>query len=99
MALGFSDPFDAIFRFQTALDQQLESDWLEGATTGTGAFPPINIFRQGHDFAAIIELPGVTKEDLSLEVRGKHPTHFRQEDGRVRWQCQHAPPRADRWQF
>jgi len=70
MALGFSDPFDAIFRFQTALDQQLESDWLEGATTGTGAFPPINIFRQGHDFAAIIELPGVTKEDLSLEVRG-----------------------------
>ena len=70
MALGFSDPFDAIFRFQNALDQQLESDWLEGATTGTGAFPPINIFRQGHDFAAIIELPGVTKEDLSLEVRG-----------------------------
>jgi HSP20 family protein len=70
MALGITDPFDALFRFQKALDQQFESDWLEGATTGTGQFPPINIFQQGHDFSVVIELPGVSKDDLSLEVRG-----------------------------
>jgi HSP20 family protein len=70
MALEISDPFDALLRFQRALEQQLESDWLEGATTGMGAFPPINIFQQGHDFAVIIELPGVSQDDLSLEVRG-----------------------------
>jgi len=70
MALGFADPFDALFRFQRALDQRLDSDWLEDATSGVGAFPPINVFRQGNDFVAIIELPGVSKDDLALEVRG-----------------------------
>jgi len=70
MALGFADPFDALFRFQRALDQRLDSDWLEDATSGVGAFPPINVFRQGNDFVAIIEMPGVGKDDLGLEVRG-----------------------------
>jgi len=70
MALGFADPFDALFRFQRALDQRLDSDWLEDTTSGVGAFPPINVFRQGNDFLAIIEMPGVNKDDLSLEVRG-----------------------------
>src|SRR5262245_5069685 len=70
MALGFADPFDALFRFQRALDQRLDSDWLEDATSGVGAFPPINVFRQGNDFVAIVEMPGVSKDDLGLEVRG-----------------------------
>jgi HSP20 family protein len=70
MALVFADPYDALFHFQRALDEQLESDWLEDVTTGTGAFPPINVFQRGSDFVAIIEMPGVRKDDLSLEVRG-----------------------------
>jgi len=70
MAVGFADPFDALFRLQRALDQRLDSDWLEDVTTGTGAFPPINVFQQGTDFVAVIEMPGVRKEDLSLEARG-----------------------------
>ena len=32
--------------------------------------PAINVFRQGSDFVAIIEMPGVSKDDLSSEVRG-----------------------------
>jgi HSP20 family protein len=70
MALTFADPFDALFRFQRALEQRLDSDWLEDTTTGTGAFPPINVFQRGNDFVAIIEMPGVSKDDLGLEVRG-----------------------------
>jgi HSP20 family protein len=70
MALTFADPFDALFRFQRALEQRLDSDWLQDTTTGTGAFPPINVFQQGNDFVAIIEMPGVSKDDLGLEVRG-----------------------------
>jgi len=70
MALDFADPFDALFRFQRALDQRLDSDWLEDTTSGVGAFPPTNVFRQGNDFLAIIEMPGVNKDDLTLEVRG-----------------------------
>ena len=70
MALATSDPFDARFRFQRTLEQQLDSNWLENATSGIGAFPPINVFQQGNDFAAIVEVPGVSKDDLGLEVRG-----------------------------
>jgi HSP20 family protein len=70
MAIRFADPFDALFRYQRALDQQLDSDWLEDVTTGRGAFPPINVFQQGSDFVAIIEMPDVSKDALDLEVRG-----------------------------
>jgi HSP20 family protein len=70
MPVRFADPIDALFRLQRALDQRLDSDWLEDATTGTGAFPPINVFQQGTDFAAFIEMPGVRKEDLALEASG-----------------------------
>ena len=68
--MAFVDPFDALFRFQRALDERHDSDWLEDATSGSGAFPPINVFQRGSDFVAIIELPGVSKDDLGLEVRG-----------------------------
>ena len=34
-----------------------------------GAFPPINLFQQGHDFVAIVELPGVAKADLELQAK------------------------------
>jgi len=79
MALAFADPFDALFRFQRALDQQLESGWLEDLTTGRGAFPPINVFQQqGRDFVAIIEMPGVSKDGLA-------PVWWRGEDFRSRY--------------
>jgi HSP20 family protein len=38
-------------------------------TTGMGSFPPINIFQQGDDFVPIVELPGVDKNDLGIEVK------------------------------
>ena len=68
--LTLADPLDALLRLQRDLDARLESDWLEDATTGTGTFPPINIFQQGHDFIVIVELPGVSKDGLTLEAKG-----------------------------
>jgi hypothetical protein len=58
--IGSYDPLDALFDFQRALESRLESDWLRGATTGTGAFPPINVFQQGENLVAIIELAGIS---------------------------------------
>jgi HSP20 family protein len=34
-----------------------------------GAFPPINVFQQGDDILAIIELPGVDKDNLRIEAK------------------------------
>jgi HSP20 family protein len=62
-------PLDALFHLQRALDAHLDSDWLRGTTGGTGAFPPINVFQQGDDLVAILEVPGVDKADLEIQVK------------------------------
>jgi HSP20 family protein len=64
----FTDPFERLFSLQRALESALASGWLGEATTGTGAFPPINVFQRGHDFVAIVELPGVSKNDLEIQA-------------------------------
>ena len=42
---------------------------MEDTTSGSGAYPPINVFQQGHDFVAIVELPGVGKSDLEIQAK------------------------------
>jgi HSP20 family protein len=69
MITTFADPFDALFNLQRALEGRLSSDWLEGQTTSQGPFPPINVFRQGDEILAILELPGVEKDSLHIEAK------------------------------
>ena len=69
MIMRFSDPFDALLNFQKQLEARLASDWLGNSTAQIGAYPPINIFQQGHDLVAILELPGVGKSDLAIEAK------------------------------
>jgi len=69
MAFTYTDPFEALFSLQRALDARLESNWLGASTTAAGAFPPINVFQKGDDFVAVVELPGVDKVDLQVEAR------------------------------
>ena len=69
MLLSLADPFDGLFRLQRELEARLASNWLDNRTAGTGAFPPINVFQQGHDFVAVIELPGVAKSELELHAK------------------------------
>jgi HSP20 family protein len=69
MIMGFGEPFDALWNLQRALDLRLASDWLDDQTTGQGPFPPINVFAQGDDFLAIVELPGIDKASLQLQAK------------------------------
>jgi HSP20 family protein len=69
MAMTYTDPFDALFALQRALEARMASDWLRDATTSRGPFPPINVFQQGGDLLAIIELPGVNKGDLEIQAK------------------------------
>jgi HSP20 family protein len=62
-------PLDALFDLQRALEARLDSDWLRGATAGSGAFPPINVFQQGDNLVAILEVPGVNREDLEIQAK------------------------------
>jgi HSP20 family protein len=63
------DPFEALFNLQRALDTFQQSDWLERSTTGTGPYPPVNVFRKGDDFVILAEVPGVKKSDLDIQVK------------------------------
>ena len=69
MIMRYADPFDALFAFQQALENRLSSDWLGGSTAGMGGSPPINVFQQGDDLVAIIELPGGNKDDLNIQAK------------------------------
>jgi HSP20 family protein len=70
MAMLYADPFEALFAFQRALEDRLSSDWLGNTTAGTGSYPPINVFQKGDDLVAIIELPGVKREELNIQAKG-----------------------------
>lgn len=64
-------PLDAWFDFQRALDARLDSDWLRGGTSGTGAFPPINVFQQGDSLVAILEVPGLNKSEFEIQAKDR----------------------------
>jgi HSP20 family protein len=69
MITAFADPFDALLDLQRALESRTGSQWLQNQTTGQGPFPPINVLAQGDDILAIIELPGVDKNDLQVQAK------------------------------
>ena len=69
MAMRYGDPFEALISFQRALENRRSGDWLGNATAGTGTYPPINVFQQGDDLVAIIELPGVDRDELNIQAK------------------------------
>jgi HSP20 family protein len=66
-----SSPFDALLGLQQALDAFRTSGWLDTGPSGSGAYPPVNVFRKGDAFAVIAEVPGVQKSDLDVQVKGR----------------------------
>lgn len=69
MITTFTDPFDLMFNLQRALEARIASDWLQGLTASQGAFPPINVFAQGENILAIVELPGVARDDIEIQAK------------------------------
>jgi len=69
MIMRYADPLEALFAFQRALENRLESDWLRGSAASMGTYPPVNLFQQGDDLVAIVELPGVNKDDLNIQAK------------------------------
>jgi HSP20 family protein len=69
MSLNLHDPFDALFTLQRALDARRGSEWMGRGTAASGSYPPVNIFQQGDDFIAVLEVPGVGKDNLAIEAK------------------------------
>ena len=92
MSMTYSDPFDVLLSLQRALEARRASDWLRDATTSMGSFPPINVFQQGDDFVAIIELPGVSKEDLDIQAKENTIRIAGRKSIKIWGGCQCSPP-------
>jgi HSP20 family protein len=69
MFASFSDPFETLLTLQRALEGRIASEWMGRGTAAMGSFPPINIFQKGDDLVAVIELPGLEKNDLEIEAK------------------------------
>ena len=67
----FPHPFQALLNLQRALESTRRSDWFGSATASRGAFPLVNVFRQGDDFVVVAELPGIDKNELNVQIQQK----------------------------
>jgi len=65
----YSDPFSALLALQRALESRFSSRWLARSPSGMGGYPPINIFQQGENLVAIVELPGMERKNLHIEAK------------------------------
>lgn len=54
---------------QRAVEQARDTNFFQVGTTGRGVYPFINLFEKEGDLVLATELPGVKKEELTLEVR------------------------------
>ena len=66
--MRLADAIDALMQFQQSLDSLRTSNWLDAGTSGSGSYPPLNVFRKGDDLVIVTEIPGVRKEDLQIQV-------------------------------
>jgi HSP20 family protein len=65
----FPDPFETLLNLQRALDTFRDSAWLESGPSGRGPFPPVNVFRKGDDIVVILEVPGIDRKDLDIQLK------------------------------
>jgi len=70
MALTLADPFDALLQFQNALDSFRASSWLGSGPSARGSYPPLNVFRKGDNLLLTMEVPGIAKSDIAVQVKG-----------------------------
>src|SRR5689334_10994869 len=69
MVTVLADAFDTLLNLQRDLEARNSSDWLRNQTASPGPFPPINVFQQGDDVLAIIELAGIDRNNLQIQAK------------------------------
>jgi len=68
MTRQFLSPFERLSNLQRSLDANRGSDWLNRGISGGGSSPLLNVFQKDHDLVVTTELPGVKREDITVQV-------------------------------
>lgn len=69
MVIRTLNPFENLLNLQQALSSMGTGDsWFSGSTSNRSGFPPINIFQDGDQYVLVAEIPGISKEDVNVEI-------------------------------
>lgn len=78
------------FDFPKTLNELLEDSFTTGGVTSTRSYPAMDIAERENEYVAIVELPGVKKEDVKitfendlLTVQGQRKPYTIPEEARV----------------
>ena len=67
---NFPGTINRLLDIQRSLEAAGKSDYFEFATTSRGTYPPVNLLQDGDNTILTVELPGMRKEDIKIEVKG-----------------------------
>ena len=67
---GLTSTFDTLWNFQRAMENAMSADYFGPSTCASGT-PKLNLFQEDENSVVTVELPGLKKEDLSIEVQGE----------------------------
>ena len=69
MVLQTTNPFESLLKLQQALTHMATSNsWFGGSISSGGGFPPINVFQDKNRYVIVTEIPGIKRDDVSIEV-------------------------------
>ena len=68
MTNSYFSPLSGLLALQRALDGARAGTLLHAGTSGSGTFPPINVFQDKGDYIVVSEIPGVAKKDIDVQV-------------------------------
>ena len=69
----FSSALDTLLALQEAVEAARTSDFFGLSTTSRGAFPSINLFKDGDNTVLIAEVPGVNKDEIQINSKFRVP--------------------------
>ena len=65
----FFSPFSGLLSLQQALESAMDDSFWGSTTSRRGGYPLFNVFRKGETYILKSELPGLKKDELTLEIR------------------------------
>ena len=84
MVIRVRDPFATLLGLQRAMESVMGSDWFGSRTSGSGAFPLLNVFTDGDDFVVEAELARRQEARSRRPGSRRHAADPRQKDDCIR---------------
>ena len=69
MFARYANAFERLVKVQNAVEAARRSDYFGYSTTHRGGYPFINLFQEDDNTVLTAELPGMSKEDINLEIK------------------------------